>query len=61
MINRKRDMAPGSGKPYAAEEKLKERVKDLNCLYSLSKLVEKPDLSLEEIFLLQVNELNLFY
>ncbi len=29
---------------------LKERVKELNCLYGLSKLVENPDISLEELF-----------
>lgn len=30
--------------------KLHERIKELNCLYGLSKLVEKPDISLERIF-----------
>ena len=29
---------------------LAERVKELNCLYGISNLVEKPDISLEEIF-----------
>ena len=29
---------------------LDERVKELNCLYGLSKLVEKPDISLENVF-----------
>ena len=33
-----------------AEEALRERVKELNCLYSISGLVEKPDISLDEIF-----------
>lgn len=30
--------------------KLHERIKELNCLYGLSKLVEKPNISLEKIF-----------
>jgi len=34
---------------------LNERVKELNCLYELSRLVEKPDISLEEIFRGTVN------
>ena len=29
---------------------LAERIKELNCLYAISNLVEKPDISLEEIF-----------
>ena len=29
---------------------LKERIKEINCLYSISKIVEKPDISLEEIY-----------
>ena len=29
---------------------LRERIKELNCLYGLSKLVEKPNISLEKIF-----------
>ncbi|MBN1763169.1 MAG: response regulator [Methanomicrobia archaeon] len=33
-----------------AEEALQERVKELNCLYGLSQLVEKPGISLDEIF-----------
>lgn len=32
-----------------AEEKLKERFKELNCLYNLSALIESPGVSLEEI------------
>lgn len=31
-------------------EELKQRVKELNCLYGISDLVEKPDISLDEIF-----------
>lgn len=31
------------------EDKLRERVKELNCLYAISELVEKPDVSLDEI------------
>jgi len=31
-------------------KELDERVKELNCLYGISNLVEKPDISLEEIF-----------
>ena len=34
---------------------LTERVKELNCLYSLSKLVAQPDISVEEIFQKTVN------
>jgi len=33
-----------------AKEALRERVKELDCLYSISGLVEKPDISLDEIF-----------
>ncbi|KKM91544.1 hypothetical protein LCGC14_1227520, partial [marine sediment metagenome] len=32
-----------------SEYKLKERVKELNCLYELSKLIEKSDISIEEV------------
>ncbi len=32
------------------EEKVKERVKDLNCLYGLSKLIEQPEIPLGAIF-----------
>lgn len=46
-----------NGKRKLAEEALREktrelgeRVKELSCLYGLSHLVEKPDISLEEIF-----------
>ncbi|MCP4149715.1 MAG: response regulator [bacterium] len=34
---------------------LKERVKELNCLYGLSKIIEIPDISIEEIFAKTVN------
>ncbi|MBC8228587.1 PAS domain S-box protein [bacterium] len=36
---------------------LKERVKELNCLYSLSSLIGKPDISLDEIFQRTVNRI----
>jgi len=32
-----------------SEHKLKERIKELNCLYSISQLTEKPDISVDEI------------
>jgi len=34
---------------YAVNRQLKERVKELNCLYSISKIVEAPDISLDGI------------
>ncbi|MCK5566444.1 MAG: PAS domain S-box protein, partial [Actinomycetia bacterium] len=33
-----------------SQHRLSERIKELNCLYSISKLIEKPKISLEEIF-----------
>ncbi len=36
-------------KQYQAERALAERVKELNCIYNLSLLVERPDISLDEI------------
>ncbi|MBA7647218.1 Adaptive-response sensory-kinase SasA [subsurface metagenome] len=38
-----------------AEETLNKRVKELNCLYGISNLVEKPDITLEEIIQGTVN------
>jgi two-component system NtrC family sensor kinase len=38
-----------------AQAALRERVKELNCLYSLSKLAAQPDISLDEIFRNTVN------
>ncbi|KKL88045.1 hypothetical protein LCGC14_1928670, partial [marine sediment metagenome] len=32
-----------------SESKLKERVKELNCLYGISKIIEKPNISIEKI------------
>jgi len=34
----------------AAQKTLEERIKELNCLFGLSKLVEQPEISLEQIF-----------
>lgn len=34
---------------------LNERIKELNCLYGLSKLVERPDISLEKMFQMMAN------
>jgi len=34
---------------FKAENRLKERIKELNCLYNISLLVEEPDISLEGI------------
>ena len=34
---------------FEADDQLKERVKELNCLYNIAQLVEEPDISLEGI------------
>jgi len=39
----------------AVQEKLQQHIRQLNCLYGLSKLVERPKISLEEIFQKTVN------
>jgi PAS domain S-box-containing protein len=58
----KSDLKEVKGKLHKSEEELhnlnrnlEERVKELNCLYGISKIVEKPGVSLDEILLGTVN------
>lgn len=51
--NKAKDVSPESDKNVL--HNLYERIKELNCLYGLSKLVEKPNISLERIFQGMVN------